>query len=120
MRQKMLLAVILLALASVASLAADQNGFIVTSNGRFVITKKGHTNTPTAFDPGDASLVKIFDNIGTYYPRGPYYCCEGWTIAGPLTGQQQSFPELWEVAAFVPAADHTVSKIEVAGENPGR
>lgn len=110
----MLFAVTLLAFASVAVLAADQNGFIVTSDGRFVLTKKGpHTTVPTASDPGDASLVKIFDNIGTYYPRGPFYCCEGWTIAGPLTGQQ-SFPELWEAAAFTPDADHTVSKIEVA------
>lgn len=115
MVQKVLFAVILLALAGVTAMATEQNGFIVTRDGKFVVTKKGpHTTTPMAFDPSDASLVKIFDNIGTYYPRGPYYCCEGWTIAGPLTGQQQSFPELWEAAAFVPDADYTVTKIEVA------
>ena len=116
MRKKMLLTLTLLALANAAAFAASQDGFIVTSNGRVVITKNRPDPAASVApsDPGDASLVRIFDNIGSYYPKGIYYCCEGWTIAGPTTGQQQPFPELWEAAAFAPDADHTVTKIEVA------
>jgi hypothetical protein len=118
MRKKTLVTLTVLALASVAAFAASRDGFMVTSNGRIVITKNrpdaAATVASSSSDPGDASLVRIFDNIGSYYPKGIYYCCQGWTIAGPITGQQQSFPELWEAAAFTPAADHTVTKIKVA------
>lgn len=58
----------------------------------------------------DAGLVTIFSNLASKYPKGEYWCCEGYNIMGPNSG----LGEQWMAAAFTPGANHTVTKIEVA------
>jgi hypothetical protein len=111
MRKKILLTLTVLALASVTALAANKDGIVTTKDGRMTIATKP-TKSVTRTEPNDPSLVKIFDNIGTAYPKGAYWCCEGFTITGPTA--ISGFPEFWSAAAFTPTANHTVTKIEVA------
>jgi hypothetical protein len=111
MRKKMLLTLTVLALTSVTALAANKDGIVTTKDGRMTIATKPTAST-TRTPSSDAGLVKIFDNIGTAYPKGTYWCCEGATIFGPTA--ISGAPEYWEAAAFTPKADHTVTKIEVA------
>ena len=56
----------------------------------------------------DKGLVTIFDNLAEKYPKGRYWCCEGYNIMGPQQGEQ------WIAEAFTPSANHTVTRIEVA------
>ena len=111
MRKKMLLTLTLLALASVAAFAASQDGVVVSKDGRTTIATK-RTASAVRTEPNDPSLVVIYDNIGTAYPKGTYWCCEGATITGPTA--LSGFPEYWEAGAFTPSADHTVTKVEAA------
>jgi hypothetical protein len=60
----------------------------------------------------DAGLVTIFDNIGSKYKEGTYWCCDGNSITGP--GAMPGNSEWWYGAAFTPSANHTVTRIEVA------
>ncbi|MGH6889961.1 MAG: choice-of-anchor R domain-containing protein [Rhizomicrobium sp.] len=60
----------------------------------------------------DAGLVTIFDNIGSKYKQGTYWCCDGNTITGP--GAMPGNSEWWMAGAFTPSANHTVTRIEVA------
>ncbi len=57
-------------------------------------------------------MVTIFNNIGSAYPKGTYWCCTGFTITGPTA--LSGFPEFWEAAAFTPSANHTVTRVKVA------
>jgi hypothetical protein len=111
MRKKILLTLTVLALASVTALAANKDGIVTTKDGRMTIATKP-TKSVTRTEPNDPSLVKIFDNIGTAYPKGSYWCCGGFTITGPTA--ISGFPEFWSAAAFTPAANNTITKIEVA------
>ncbi len=111
MCKKTLLTLTVLALASLTAFAASRDGVVVSKNGRMTITTKpAQTTTRTPSD--DAGLVTIFDNIGSAYPKGTYWCCEGYTITGPTA--LSGFPEYWEAGAFTPKADHTVTKVEAA------
>src|SRR5262249_21786353 len=58
----------------------------------------------------DPTLVTIFSNLASKYPKGEYWCCSGYNVTGP----NSSFAEQWMAAAFTPDADHTVTKIQVA------
>jgi len=111
MCKKTLLTLIVLALASVTAFAAGRDGVITTKDGRMTIATK-RTPSVTRTASSDAGLVKIFDNIGTAYPKGSYWCCGGYTITGPTA--ISGFPEFWSAAAFTPSANHTVTKIKVA------
>ena len=111
MRKKMLLTLTLLALASVTALAANKDGIVTTKDGRMKIATKP-TKSVTRTQPNDEGLVSISGNIGKAYPKGSYWCCEGFTITGPTA--ISGFPEFWSAAAFTPTANHTVIKIEVA------
>jgi hypothetical protein len=111
MSKKTLLTLTVLALASVTAFAASKGGVVLSRDGRITIaTKRAHAVTRTA--SSDVGLVKIFGNIGTAYPKGKYWCCEGYTITGPTA--LSGFPEYWEAGAFTPKANHTVTKVEVA------
>ena len=112
MCKRTLLTLIVLALASVTVFAAGKDNAVLSRDGRTTIaTKRAQAVTRTTA-PSDAALVKIFDNIGTAYPKGTYWCCEGYTITGPTA--LSGFPEYWEAGAFTPSANHTVTKVEVA------
>jgi len=111
MRKKILLTLTVLALASVTVLAANREGVVVSKDGRTTIATK-RTPSVTRTEPNDPSLVTIYDNIATAYPKGSYWCCEGYTIMGPAN--LLGFPEYWQAGAFTPSANHTVTKVEVA------
>jgi len=111
MRNKTLMTLIVLALACVTAFAASRDGVAVSKDGRTTIATR-HAQAVTRIEPADPALVKIFDNIGTAYPKGSYWCCEGYTITGPTA--LSGFPEYWEAGAFTPTADHTITQVEVA------
>ena len=111
MRKKILLTLTVLALASVTVLAANRERVVVSKDGRTTIATK-RTPSVTRTEPNDPSLVTIYDNIATAYPKGSYWCCEGYTIMGPAN--LLGFPEYWQAGAFTPSANHTVTKVEVA------
>jgi hypothetical protein len=112
MYKKALLTLTVLALASLTAFAANKDGIVLSKDGRTTIATKPIHSTKVQPPSDDAALVKIYDNIGTAYPKGEYWCCEGATVFGPtaITGE----PEYWEASAFTPSANYTVSKIEVA------
>jgi hypothetical protein len=111
MRKKTLMTLIVLALACVTAFAASREGVVVSKDGRTTIATR-HAQGVTRTEPSDPALVTIFDNIGTAYPKGTYWCCEGYTITGPTA--LSGFPEYWEAGAFTPTADHTITQVEVA------
>jgi hypothetical protein len=111
MCKRTLLTLTVLALASVTAFAATKEGIVLSKNGRVVTTTNRTPSVKRTVD-SDAGLVKIFDNIGTAYPKGSYWCCEGATIFGPTA--ISGAPEYWEAAAFTPSANHNVTKVEVA------
>jgi hypothetical protein len=111
MCKKTLLTLTVLALASLTAFAASKDGIVVSKDGRKTIST-ARAQAVTRSESSDPSLVKIFDNIGTAYPKGTYWCCEGYTITGPTA--LSGFPEFWEAAAFTPSANHTVTKVKVA------
>jgi hypothetical protein len=111
MCKRTLLTLTVLALASVTVFAAAKDGIVLSKDGRTVTTTNRTPSVKRTVD-SDAGLVKIFDNIGTAYPKGSYWCCEGYTIFGPTA--ISGAPEYWEAGAFTPSANHTVTKVKVA------
>jgi len=107
----MLLALTVLILASVTALAASNDGVVMSKDGRRTIATK-RTQLVTREPSSDAGLVTIFNTIGSKYPKGTYWCCEGATITGPTA--LSGFPEYWEAGGFTADADHTVTKVKVA------
>jgi hypothetical protein len=68
--------------------------------------------SPPQFVPVDENrtrtLITIFSNLATAYPKGLYFSGAGYTVAGPANK-----PEYEEAVAFTPAANHTLTEIEV-------
>jgi hypothetical protein len=64
----------------------------------------------TVENSDDLTLVTIFSNLASKYPKGVYWCCTGYNVMGPNSG----VGEQWMAAAFTPDADGTVTKIEVS------
>jgi hypothetical protein len=97
------------------AIAAAQNDVVL---GRKSTTVRGkHASMTVVAEPSrsrattnikDPGLVTIFSNLAAKYPKGQYWCCSGYNVMGPSQGEQ------WMAAAFTPAADHTVTRIEVA------
>jgi len=68
---------------------------------------------PSAPAPREGrSLLTIFDNIGSKYPQGRYWCCNGNSIKAPEA--DPGSPVRWLAAAFTPSSDRTVTQIEIA------
>ena len=109
---KLLIAAVLTAAGATSISAQDRvsDGFHTTiSNGHTRMTLiAGPAQTFTRSNINDAGLVTIFSNLASKYPKGEYWCCEGYNVMGPSVGEQ------WMAAAFTPSADHTATKIEVA------
>lgn len=81
---------------------------------KIVVPEPMHLFTPMPSDvPGQ---VTIFSNLASKYRKGEYWCCSGYNIMGPDSGNG----EQWIAAAFTPDVDHTVTKIQVgAGWSDG-
>lgn len=115
MCSKKLLVLAVLLCAGGTAIAVAQNEPAARNNGTTVwgkharmtvVTEPARTRTTTNLK--DSGLVTIFSNLATKYPKGQYWCCTGYNVMGPSQGEQ------WMAAAFTPAADHTVTRIEVA------
>lgn len=78
-----------------------------TAPARMILTARPPEG-PIGRPAGDAGLVTIFSNLAGKYPKGEYWCCEGYNVMGSAQGEQ------WMAAEFTPAADHVVTRIEVA------
>src|SRR5271170_86156 len=116
MCKKAFLTLAVLALASVTAFTAGQDEVVKSKDGRMTYVPK-RTQSFVGSAPSDVGLVTIFDNIGRAYPKGSYSCCAAFSITGPA---EQPGPEAWQAAAFKPAANHPVTRIEVAvGFNAG-
>lgn len=62
-------------------------------------------------------LAAVFDNLGSKYPDGVYFCCDGLSVSGPDTDLGQ---QVWPAIAFTPATDVTVKVVDAAvGYNGG-
>lgn len=112
--KKFLVAAALL-FAGATATAAAQNDAAVRGNATTVWGKHARmtvvaepTRSRKATNLKDSGLVTIFSNLAAKYPKGQYWCCSGYNVMGPSQGEQ------WMAAAFTPAADHTVTRIEVA------
>jgi hypothetical protein len=103
-------AIILVVLATLSALAADKNGVVLRQDGT---TKVVNNPVQVVARKGASSLIAIYDNIGTAYPKGSYWCCqENFFVLGPTA--ETNTAEYWRAAAFTPKADYTVTKVEVA------
>src|SRR5256885_2080807 len=75
-------------------------------------TGHDHASPATYSQAEPGGLVTIFSNLGTKYPKGVYFPLYAIFVTGP---DNPTFNyELWNAAAFTPAANHSVTKIEVA------
>jgi hypothetical protein len=107
---KLTLTLATLTLTSVTAFARKGEVVLSKDGRRISITNGSHAVPRVA--PSRAGLVTIFDNLGTAYPKGTYWCCEGASITGPKASP--FLPEYWLAVAFTPTADHTVTQLEVA------
>jgi hypothetical protein len=101
-----------------AAIAAAQNDVVLRGAGvtvwgkhaRMTIVTEPAPSSSTGTKLNDAGLVTIYSNLAAKYPKGEYWCCAGYNVMGP----GQNLGEQWMAGAFTPAADHTVTRIEVA------
>lgn len=116
MFSKKLLVCTALAFVGVTAVLVAQDRLVLKGHGTTlwgghasltVVTQAAPTFTSTS--TRDSGLVTIFSNLATKYPKGVYWCCTGYNVMGPNSGEG----EQWMAAAFTPAANHTVTKIEV-------
>ena len=59
---------------------------------------------------GGGGLVTIFSSLASKYPKGVYWCCTGYNVMGSNSGVGVQ----WMGGAFTPAADHMLTRVEVA------
>ena len=98
MMQKFIAAAALIAFAGMPAIAAPARMMHVTNPVRLSLAQP----------VDDKGLVTIFDSLADKYPKGRFWCCEGYNVMGPANGEQ------WMAEAFTPSADHTLTKVEVA------
>ena len=117
MFSKNFLVSITLVFAGAAAVAVAQNDIAARSKGTMVLGKHARMTvvaepdqSSTKINIKDSGLVTIFSNLAAKYPKGQYWCCSGYNVMGSNSG----VGEQWMAAAFTPAADHTVTRIEVA------
>ena len=116
MFSKKLLVCTALAFVGLTAGAVAQNNVVLGGHGVTLWSQHARVTVVTKADAPytgastrDSGLVTIFSNLATKYPKGVCWCCTGYNIMGPNSG----VGEQWMAAAFTPAADHTVTKIEV-------
>lgn len=108
--KKTLVCLVVLAL-SIGAFAASKNGITTSNNGRQTNAPRGNSKVFTPYVDTDSPETTIFNNIGSAYPLGAYWCCTGGTVSGPLSVIGDEF---WEAAGFTPSKDGTITKVKVA------
>jgi hypothetical protein len=92
---------------SYTALAQAKNKVIVSKDGRVVFAQApSHVRIPYVDE--NAGLKVIYSNLASKHPKGLYFALEGQTLNGPNTGSVQ-----WDAVPFTPAADATVTKIQL-------
>lgn len=110
MCKKTLLTLATLALTSLTAFAARKGDVVISKDGRMISVTNG-VHSVARVASSDAGLVPIFDNIGKVYPKGTYWCCDGYSITGPDASER--LPEFWLAVAFTPSANRTITRVEV-------
>jgi hypothetical protein len=100
------------ALAGSIAVADPLHGVILSKNGRVASVTHG-SGFYVPPPPHNDGSVPVFSNIGTKYPLGLYFCCSGATVSGP--DSEIGF-QSWPAMQFTPAADVSVTEIDVAVE----
>jgi len=106
----LVLCLMLLVLLGVAALAfSPSKNIVLSADGRYMIALKPPSQLTPLRNGEDAKLTTIAGNLSKY-EFAPFFCCYGNTIAqGP-----PAFPfTTWVAIAFTPAADSTITKVEV-------
>jgi hypothetical protein len=103
--------IVLLLAAMVASGAAGLPPNVTLSPDKRIVTVDEASPdyaAPPAHPPG---LKTIYSNIANVYPKGLYFCCYGYTVAGA-----NSFVHVqsWSALQFTPATDARATEIDVA------
>lgn len=112
MKKKVALFIFCLAvllLASLALLASNRTGIVLSQDGRQMIATQAPSHVTPAIED-DAKLVTISGNLSTY-EYATFFCCLGYTIAGP--DSKLGFTS-WVAVPFTPSKDMNVKKVEVA------
>jgi hypothetical protein len=117
MKKRIVLVLSFLAIFTFSSLmleASDKSKFIFSEDGRTVSVK----SVPTEITPAprqEATLKTIAGNF-SLYPNATYFSIWGNTVAQGGA----NFPfQTWVAVAFTPAADATVTRIEVSAGRQG-
>jgi hypothetical protein len=111
MCKRTLLTLVVLVVTSLSAFAARKGEVVMSKDGRMMSVTNG-VQSVQRVAPSDAGLVTIFDNIGKAYPKGTYWCCEGYSITGPDASGR--LPETWLAVAFTPSDNHLVTRVEAA------
>ncbi len=101
-----------LAVAAAAQYDIVKSSSRITVRGKYAITTLVTERAPsfTTTSLNSSGLVTIFNNLAAQYPKGYYWCCSGYNVMGPNSGAG----EQWMAGSFIPAADHTVTRVVVA------
>lgn len=120
MLSKSLLFISTLMLAAAGS-AAGQNTAaapipIQGPNARMMLLPAAPTQALISTKENGKGLVTIFSSLASKYPKGVYWCCTGYNVMGGNSGAGVQ----WMGGAFTPAADHTLTRVEVAAGYSGQ
>jgi hypothetical protein len=107
---KVLVAVVVVALAGGAVAAHPGHGIMMSKDGRVTTIAHG-TGVYVMPPPHRDGTTVIFSNIGTKYPLGLYFCCSGATVSGP---ESEIGFQSWPAMQFVPSTDATITEIDAA------
>jgi hypothetical protein len=102
------LSLVVLAL-SLSAFAAGKDGVVLSKDGKMTIaTERSKVSKP--YTDVKNNLTKDYNNLGSAYPDGVYWCCTGATISGPnsIIGA-----EYWAAEGFT-ANTSTIKNVKVA------
>ena len=115
MRKISLLIATAFALSAGAAAAGDGRDvlFPITIQGphaKMSILAGAAAPTPMSANKDGKAQVTIFSSLASKYPKGVYWCCSGYNVMGSNSGVGVQ----WMGGAFTPAANHTLTRVEVA------
>ena len=116
MLTKNLLGAGILTLASIGAAAAGENrgdalaSIIWGPYAKMIILPHTRVQAVNTTRREPSGLITIFNSLAGKYPKGVYWCCEGYNVMGANSGAGVQ----WMGGAFTPAADHTLTRVEVA------
>lgn len=121
MPERKLLFMSVLALAAAGAAAAGENPALVPiavqgPYAKMMVLPAAPTQAFFSANENGKGLVTIFSSLASKYPKGVYWCCTGYNVMGANSGAGVQ----WMGGAFTPAADHTLTRVEVAAGYSGQ